>query len=203
MKRAFTLLEVLVAIGIVLLLAAIIFPVVTRAKEAGYRAESIAHLRQVGTGIELYRGDFDGQLAFGHLDSFVKGGYFKEGRLLRSHPDEFLSGYGTTLSRCMDTFGPTTIETSYETSLATRAFYERVRALDNNAAIVVDRTHGETIDWANMTCDRAAYFYSGRILRLYEDTSIKIGQFSLIDWEASPDIGLAWHRVKLFTDKEQ
>jgi prepilin-type N-terminal cleavage/methylation domain-containing protein len=203
MRRGLTLIEVTVSVSILLLLAALIFPIVARARTAGYRAETITHLRQVGMGIEMYRNDYDGAVPFGHLDPFVEAGYIKDLHLLRSRPDEFTSGYGHTVSQCVDTFGPTLVETSYETSLLTKEFYDRLQALDPNAAIVVDRTHGEVLAWADKTCERAVYYYQGRILRLYPDSSVKVGLFSLIDWKASPDIGLAWHRLKLFTDKEE
>jgi hypothetical protein len=186
-----------------MLLAAIIFPVVTRAREAGYRAESIAHLRQVGMGIEMYRGDHDGRLPFAHLDPFVQTGHLHDVRLLRSHLDDFDDGYGYAISQCIDTWGPTSVQTSYETSLLSKGFYDRLKTIDPDAAIVVDRTHGDVLDWADTSCERSQYYYSGRILRLYEDTSVRVGQFSVIDWKASPDIGLAWHRIKLFTDKDE
>ena len=203
MKRAFTLMEILVSLAIILLLAAIIFPVLANAREAGHRAVSTTHLRQVGIGIESYRGDYDGVLPFRHLDPFVETRQINDVRLLRSQPDDFPEGYGFTVSNCIDHLGPTQLQTSFETSLVTESFYKRLKSIDPDAAIVVDRTHGDVLDWADMSCRRSQYYYSGRILRLYEDTSVKIGHFSLVDRQNSPDIGIAWHRMKLFTDKDE
>lgn len=204
MKRAFTLLEVLVAITIILLLAAIIFPVLTKARESGYRAQSITHLRQVGIGIETYRSDYDGALAFGQLDPYVRSGNINDERILLSHVDDFPDGYGFEVSNCIDLASPTQLKTSFETSLVTESFYKRLKSIDPDAAIVVDRTHGETIDWARTSsCKRIEFYYSGRILRLYEDTHVSTAQFSLVDRTASPDLGIAWHRLKMYTDKDQ
>ena len=54
MKRHFTLLELLVSIGIIALLAGILLPVIRNAKEAARRTSCISNLRQIGTALELY-----------------------------------------------------------------------------------------------------------------------------------------------------
>lgn len=60
MKRsAFTLIELLVVIAIIAILAAILFPVFTRAKEAAVKTRAIAQFRQLGMTVLLYAGDHD------------------------------------------------------------------------------------------------------------------------------------------------
>ena len=59
-KRGFTLIELLTVIAIISILAALLFPVFARAKEAGKRTKCIGNLRQVGDAITLYVGDYDG-----------------------------------------------------------------------------------------------------------------------------------------------
>lgn len=59
MKRAFTLIELLVVIAIIAILAALLFPVFSRAKEAAKKTSCLANLRQIGTAVTLYLGDFD------------------------------------------------------------------------------------------------------------------------------------------------
>lgn len=54
MRRGFTLIEVIVSIAIVLVVAAIAFPVVGRAKEAALKTKSIQNMRQVQLAIEIY-----------------------------------------------------------------------------------------------------------------------------------------------------
>ena len=55
--RAFTLLEILIVLAIIGLLAALIFPVLGRAREAGRRSACISNLRQIGLAFQLYEQD--------------------------------------------------------------------------------------------------------------------------------------------------
>ncbi len=57
--RAFTLIELLVVIAIIAILAAILFPVFARTKEAAKKTKSIAQMRQLAASVMMYAGDFD------------------------------------------------------------------------------------------------------------------------------------------------
>ena len=59
-SNAFTLVELLTVIAIISLLAAILFPVFARAKEAAKKTQCISNLKQIGSGIALYEQDSDG-----------------------------------------------------------------------------------------------------------------------------------------------
>lgn len=59
MKKAFTLVEVLVVVAIIALLAAILFPVFSRARENGRRASCQSNLKQIALGITQYTQDYD------------------------------------------------------------------------------------------------------------------------------------------------
>jgi prepilin-type N-terminal cleavage/methylation domain-containing protein/prepilin-type processing-associated H-X9-DG protein len=57
--RAFTLIELLVVIAIIAILAAILFPVFAQAKLAAKKTAGLAQMKQIGTALMMYEGDFD------------------------------------------------------------------------------------------------------------------------------------------------
>lgn len=59
MKKAFTLIELLVVIAIIAILAAILFPVFAKAKEAAKKTADLSNLKQIGTATKLYLADYD------------------------------------------------------------------------------------------------------------------------------------------------
>ena len=59
-KRGFTLIELLVVIAIIAILAAILFPVFSSAKEAAKRTACLSNAKQIGSSVMLYLSDYDG-----------------------------------------------------------------------------------------------------------------------------------------------
>jgi len=59
MRRGFTLIELLVVIAIIAILAAILFPVVARAKMAAKKTADLNNTKQLGTALQIYLSDYD------------------------------------------------------------------------------------------------------------------------------------------------
>jgi prepilin-type N-terminal cleavage/methylation domain-containing protein/prepilin-type processing-associated H-X9-DG protein len=59
LKRGFTLIELLVVIAIIAILAAILFPVFAKAREAARATACKNNLKQIGTGMAMYVQDYD------------------------------------------------------------------------------------------------------------------------------------------------
>lgn len=60
--RGFTLIELLVVIAIIAILAAILFPVFSRARESARRAQCVSNIKQLGLGFLMYADDHDGRI---------------------------------------------------------------------------------------------------------------------------------------------
>jgi prepilin-type N-terminal cleavage/methylation domain-containing protein/prepilin-type processing-associated H-X9-DG protein len=64
LRKGFTLIELLIVIAIIALLAAILFPVFSRARENARRASCQSNLKQIGLGIMQYTQDYDEKMPY-------------------------------------------------------------------------------------------------------------------------------------------
>ncbi len=64
-RGAFTLIEILVVIGIIALLAAILFPVFARVREGGRKTVCASNLKQLGLAFRMYADDNSGRYPYG------------------------------------------------------------------------------------------------------------------------------------------
>jgi prepilin-type N-terminal cleavage/methylation domain-containing protein/prepilin-type processing-associated H-X9-DG protein len=73
-RKAFTLIELLVVIAIIALLAAILFPVFSRARESARRSSCASNLKQIGLGIMQYTQDYDEMMVPAYIDGTCAAG---------------------------------------------------------------------------------------------------------------------------------
>jgi prepilin-type N-terminal cleavage/methylation domain-containing protein/prepilin-type processing-associated H-X9-DG protein len=65
LRRAFTLVELLVTIAIIAILAALLLPALASGKAQGRRVACLSNLRQMGIAIQSYASDFNGSIPYG------------------------------------------------------------------------------------------------------------------------------------------
>lgn len=59
-REGFTLVELLVVVAIIIILAAILFPIFSKAREKAQQTRCINNLKQIGSAIEMYEDDYQG-----------------------------------------------------------------------------------------------------------------------------------------------
>ena len=87
-KNGFTLVELLVVIGIIALLISILLPALTSARDQASRVSCQSNLKQLGYGIVMYASDFNNSLPFANSQTLETNGKWTAGGWLYKHPNK-------------------------------------------------------------------------------------------------------------------
>ena len=100
-RYAFTLIELLVVIAVIALLAALIFPVFSKARENGRAVSCLSNLKQIGASLTLYLQDYDETYPMERLPDWthVASGCTSQGP--NSYPEDALQGSAINWKRAI------------------------------------------------------------------------------------------------------
>lgn len=196
LRRAFTLIEILAVIAIILILSAIIFPVAASVKQNSYRSADISHMNDLRTALALYKVDQGGYppALLGYASVYISG--TEAGNVVPADklPNSFL--YPRRIPN-LDTLRPG--YNREQTGAITEAVWpEKDPAPLGSPYLDLDHdgTPGETTD-DDPANARQAFGPTDVVTRPLPDASYgaALGINENIDAEAGPDIDAKFYKI--------
>lgn len=172
-SRAFTLVELLVSLGIIAALAGLTFGATVSAKRNAHLSSNAVRLRLIGVALELYAQDH-GAMPVRSLQVIADEKYLKDDRLLKSPLETYPEGYANYLDRCIDgrtAHGGPRVQSDihpFRPWPKSPSLYENMKEWNDAPGLAVDFSIGQKTRYG------CFYEYSGKYHRLQGDLSVVV-----------------------------